>query len=603
MLHPKKMFTGLLTIAAAVSALLACSSCNITVNLLESSAGESVSDAQQTSVGLLFDPHGDGTCAVSGIGTCDDTQLILPEKSPDGDTVTGIAGAAFRDCTQIESVVIPETVTVISASAFRSCPNLQHAALPKSLTAIERDAFAETALTEITIENQVSQLGIAVFQNCKQLSAVTFRTESLQAVPEQMFAGCTQLQQIQLPVSVTEIRSSAFEACTSLTAVQLPEHLVSIGMRAFISCESLRRIVIPASVTSIGDAAFCRNTALEEAELFSGVTRISADVFLDCPNLQTINFHGTLTQWQTRTVNCPLRAHVNCLIEEPAETVTAQTAQTTEPAVTTVVTEPPATDPPQPITQPPVSPPTAQMCYLSISLANEDIDAGSGLGHTFVVYYEDADGDGVITFNDVLIIFHRQNDMPNEYATSTHNGTLCIDKICGVQDGSTYGFAMDDVLYAELLTPIRDNENQTGNRITVYAYKDRTGFSDRYTYFRAIGDDFIFPVSNSELYECHGSQKLQLRQVYYDQNGRLQDQPLPGAVITIDGQRTDYVADANGMVLIYQDVLWDMLPVRPQQDIVTVGFTFSSGYYVPAYFECCYWDWGARLQEIWAQEN
>ena len=65
------------------------------------------------SEGLRFTSNGDGTCYVSGIGTCTDTDLVIPPVSPDGDRVIGIRGASFMSRAEIISVTIPEGVETI----------------------------------------------------------------------------------------------------------------------------------------------------------------------------------------------------------------------------------------------------------------------------------------------------------------------------------------------------------------------------------------------------------------------------------------------------------------------------------------------------------
>ncbi len=55
-------------------------------------------------VELEFTSNGDGTCYVSGIGSCTDTDIIIPSTSPDGDSVTSIGDWAFEDCTSLTDV-------------------------------------------------------------------------------------------------------------------------------------------------------------------------------------------------------------------------------------------------------------------------------------------------------------------------------------------------------------------------------------------------------------------------------------------------------------------------------------------------------------------
>ncbi len=77
----------------------------------------------QYSNNLEFDSNGDGTCYVVDLGTCTDTDVVIPAVSPDGDTVIGIDGSAFAD-TDITSVTLPNTIEEIGRKAFNNCTSL-----------------------------------------------------------------------------------------------------------------------------------------------------------------------------------------------------------------------------------------------------------------------------------------------------------------------------------------------------------------------------------------------------------------------------------------------------------------------------------------------
>ena len=74
--------------------------------------------------GLGYVSNGDGTCYISGIGTCESTELKIPAYSPSGDKVTKIGTSAFINNTQLLSISIPSTVKSIGTGAFRGCANL-----------------------------------------------------------------------------------------------------------------------------------------------------------------------------------------------------------------------------------------------------------------------------------------------------------------------------------------------------------------------------------------------------------------------------------------------------------------------------------------------
>lgn len=75
------------------------------------------------SQGLEFDSNGDGTCYIIGMGDCADTALVIPPKSPEGDTVIGIDGSAFAG-EAITSVSFPNTIEEIARRAFNGCNSI-----------------------------------------------------------------------------------------------------------------------------------------------------------------------------------------------------------------------------------------------------------------------------------------------------------------------------------------------------------------------------------------------------------------------------------------------------------------------------------------------
>lgn len=74
--------------------------------------------------GLLFTKNGDGTCRLSGLGSCTDACVVIPETSPEGDLVTEIGADAFRGAIGVAAVQIPSTVQYIGERAFADCGSL-----------------------------------------------------------------------------------------------------------------------------------------------------------------------------------------------------------------------------------------------------------------------------------------------------------------------------------------------------------------------------------------------------------------------------------------------------------------------------------------------
>ena len=232
------------------------------------------------SEGLRFTSNGDGTCYVSGIGTCEDTDVVIPPTFPDGDRVTSIGYDAFYYCSSLTSVVIPDSVTFIGDYAFRYCSNLTSVVIPDSVTSIGVSAFeCCSSLTSVVIPDSVTSIGEGAFAVCTSLTIIEVdeNNEYYKDIDGNLYTkdGKTLIRyaigktdaSFTIPDSVTSIGDDAFTACSSLTSVVIPDSVTYIGDSAFSSCDSLTSVVIPDSVTSIGEGAFAVCTSLTIIEV------------------------------------------------------------------------------------------------------------------------------------------------------------------------------------------------------------------------------------------------------------------------------------------------------------------------------------------------
>ena len=72
----------------------------------------------------------------------------------------------------------------------------------------------------------------------------------------------------------TSIANNAFYGCSSIESITLPNTLTTIGTSSFYNCSSIEEIIVPDSVTSIGQGAFQGCTSLESITLpFAGASR------------------------------------------------------------------------------------------------------------------------------------------------------------------------------------------------------------------------------------------------------------------------------------------------------------------------------------------
>ena len=134
-----------------------------------------------------------------------------------------------------------------------------------------------------------------ISNTCKNNKGVIVFDRPITTIPDSMFDGCTNLQEIILPNSVTSIERWVFYHCRSLTKIKIPERVTFIGHYAFDSCGSLTEINIPDNVTSIGIGAFSDCSNLTKINIPDGVTYIEHNTFYNCSSLTKINIPGSVT--------------------------------------------------------------------------------------------------------------------------------------------------------------------------------------------------------------------------------------------------------------------------------------------------------------------
>lgn len=210
--------------------------------------------------------------------------------------ITELADTAFRECTKLNNIYLPDTLTKIGERVFDGCTSLNSIFLGKNTISIGQMAFANcTGLKEIRIPKSVKQiwsqdkLGVygGVFYGCSSLESVEFEGNNITKIPDNTFYGCSKLSSIDLPNSVTEIGARAFFMCIKLNNINLSNQLTTIGKGAFYLCRSLASITFPESLIDI------QSGVLEEENTFGGCTRLKSIVFgSKIKTIQPYTFYG-----------------------------------------------------------------------------------------------------------------------------------------------------------------------------------------------------------------------------------------------------------------------------------------------------------------------
>ena len=122
----------------------------------------------------------DEWCLIEGIGTCRDSELIIPKTIFDPVTkrefpVTTIASVAFSGCTHIKSVVLPDTMQGIGDGAFQMCKGLTSVVMTGGFFHIRKGVFSGCErLAHVVLPDGLQSVGAAAFQGCVDLKSVIY---------------------------------------------------------------------------------------------------------------------------------------------------------------------------------------------------------------------------------------------------------------------------------------------------------------------------------------------------------------------------------------------------------------------------------------------
>ncbi len=154
---------------------------------------------------------------------------------------------------------------------------------------------------------------------------------------------------------------------------------------------------------------------------------------------------------------------------------------------------------------------------------------------------EDIDNDEMFSVNDALYCVHEHRyngGAESGYGCISTDYGLTLTKLWGVENGGSYGYYVNDVASMSLADEIKN-----GDRIYAFAYSDLTSWSDTYCWFD----------THSAIAKLGDTLTLTLSCYTYDENFNAVVTPVKDAVITINGEKTDYKTGNDGKANIVID--------------------------------------------------
>ena len=176
----------------------------------------------------------------------------------------------------------------------------------------------------------------------------------------------------------------------------------------------------------------------------------------------------------------------------------------------------------------------------------------------------DADGDGKITINDALIIIHQDAfaDDDTAYETEVTEWGLSIKRLCGVENGGSYGYYVNNVMGTGL-----DQELNDGDYLYAYVFEDAATYSDKYSFFDTL---YMNADVDSEF-------TLVLKKIDFDAGWNPVEVNVENAIIVIDGEDTEYRTDADGKVTLSLPDEGDyLISARTEGSIITPAVVLAT---------------------------
>ena len=181
---------------------------------------------------------------------------------------------AFKDCTKITSISLPDSITCVEKDAFTGCTNLNY--------------YEDENGTYLGNSNNHHLVLVSAKNN--KVTEFTL-SEKTKIIYDEAFYQFAELKSINLD-GITSIGRAAFMYCTKLESAVTADSAAYIGEDAFNNCDSLKSFTVPEGVSQILGQTFKDCSNLENVKLPDNIDYIAGSAFVNCPKLKYEEYKG-----------------------------------------------------------------------------------------------------------------------------------------------------------------------------------------------------------------------------------------------------------------------------------------------------------------------
>lgn len=229
-----------------------------------------------------FQLKSDGTYYIKSVLSKNLDSITIPQEY-NGKKVTGIDDGAFRDCSKLKSVIIPDGLVELGDNIFENCSSLENIKLPNTIQKIGNDVFKNCNSLKYNVDQNGYYLGnddnkfVALIKGIDNSVTSFSVNDNCSVICYSALYSFAQLKEITMPYSIKDIGTFAFGNCTALEEFNVPNYVTEFSILWFQRCDSLKKITISANVKTVyipNYTFYCKN--LSEYEVYSTNSNFSA---------------------------------------------------------------------------------------------------------------------------------------------------------------------------------------------------------------------------------------------------------------------------------------------------------------------------------------